>query len=799
MAWLLLAGLAVAAGALAAFLGEDVRVGSAAGPAGPAPDPGAAPPPPKPDGPRPGTLPPPEGRLVLDVTADPARLRRLGLVDGGRWFDLGTGEGAGLHLGGWQTGTGHRRAVLPGGRAVAVAPGVVARLVLPAELAATDHEVTLVAAVPGSRGAGQATVYVDDETIDHVRFPADGGFGGVRVTVPGERLAAPGPHVLSIRVPRVGRVDGVGQAGILLDQLGIVPLPAAPGDALDEPAEPRVDGRPDPSSTPLPPLVDGDAAVRLAPGAALAFVAPLGATGGWLRARTDDPGLARLAVEATVEGSGPPSLSDAVGAGPDGVVAWAIPGSEGAAHLTTVTLRWPADALAELRLRGLRVTAPEAADGADGSPSPADPTPPRWRNAVVILCDTLRADALQAIDPTSRVKTPSVDRLAAGAATFLAAHAQENWTKPSVATLLSGLLPWEHGAQDGDSVVPRSARLLSERLRDAGFHTGAFIANGYVSDKFGFERGWSTWRNYIREGRRTPARFVARDVLAWLDERPPDARFFLYVHTIDPHVPYIVPDEDLAQYDPDPYAGPVDFGKDRDLLGRIKTGKLAVNARDRRRLRALYDAEISYHDHHLATILEALDRRGLAEETIVVFTSDHGEEFFDHGSVGHGHSVYEELLRVPLMIRLPGWTDGGFRTAEVAGLVDVAPTLFDGLGLPIPDDLSGRSLLPGLRGEAPAAPPVAVSAFMNGWRSAVEGPRKLVQRTLQETRLYDLASDPGETRNLAAERPVAVDHLRWVLGRSLTGEVRTAPSTVIDPATAAQLRALGYAADFRTE
>jgi len=191
-------------------------------------------------------------------------------------------------------------------------------------------------------------------------------------------------------------------------------------------------------------------------------------------------------------------------------------------------------------------------------------------------------------------------------------------------------------------------------LSEAGFHTGAFICNGYVSGKFGFRRGWSTYRNYIREGRRTRSEFVAADVLSWLDKRPEDKPFFLYVHTIDPHVPYRPPSNVLSLYgDPD-YKGPVSFRSSATLLEDVKLKKVTLKEKDKQQLEALYDAEITYHDVHFNAIMQGLERRGVDDETLVIVTSDHGEEFWDHGSVGHGHNVYEELLHVPLFMRLPG-------------------------------------------------------------------------------------------------------------------------------------------------
>jgi len=444
--------------------------------------------------------------------------------------------------------------------------------------------------------------------------------------------------------------------------------------------------------------------------------------------------------------------------------------------------------------------------------TPAAPqveAPTTIRNVLVYLIDTLRADKLSPYNGDTRVQTPGLSRFLESAVTMLGAHSQENWTKPSVATLLTSLMPWEHTATGGESVLPRSVEMLPEILSEAGYSTGSFIANGYVSSRFGFGQGWDSYRNYIREGRRTDAEFVAADTLQWLDRISEEQPFFLYVHTIDPHVPYRPPDEFLEMYDSEPYRGPVNFRRDATLLENIKIGRIDVNARDRRRLEALYDGEISYHDIHFNAILEGLSRRGHADDTIVIVTSDHGEEFWDHGSVGHGHSVYEELLRVPLFVRIPGVTRGMTQIEGAVGLVDVVPTILETLQMPIPDHMSGRSFLDRLRGQDQDHPPSTTSGFMENWRTIVVDDWKLIQRRLTDPRIYNLREDRGEENDVAARSPIATRWLRGELGLSLAESQpqsrrrrRTrhrAEQTAIDPELEAQLRALGYIGTSRPE
>jgi arylsulfatase A-like enzyme len=206
--------------------------------------------------------------------------------------------------------------------------------------------------------------------------------------------------------------------------------------------------------------------------------------------------------------------------------------------------------------------------------------------------------------------------------------------------------------------------------------------------------------------------------------------------------------------------------------------------------------------------MKGLEKRGLADETMVVITSDHGEEFWDHGSVGHGHSVYDELLHIPMIVRLPGVTEGKPRIPAAVGLVDVMPTILDALGQEIPEELSGRSFLPELRGETATAPRSAVAGFMTGWRTLAVGKLKLIQRTLHRPRLYDVSRDPGETQDLAESRPIAVRYARGLLGLSLADATssggaprtrrarpkkqHTSEKTDIDEKTRKQLEALGY-------
>jgi arylsulfatase A-like enzyme len=699
-----------------------------------------------------------------------------------RVLDFGEASGAQYTLGGWLTGTGADHGF--GEDRALLGVSKVLKIALPIEQAGS-HRLSLRVR---SFAATTLSVHVNGESV--VDAPLDGkSFQVIDKVLPAEQLKL-GENLVQLRVARTGASPRGGEASIALDWMRVGPA-QAPHDAARPPALAELAAPA--GQTPALNIGSGD---RLAYG----FEVPEGAE---LRATLLAHDGAKLSVTAERDGKPIETLLTTKSA----KEAVRIPLGRFAHELVRLSFRVEGAGRIELHKPEVVIVDdaafPKAAAGA------------KPRNVIIVLIDTLRADKLDAYKPGSRVKTPGLTTFLQSAAVMQNARTQENWTKPSIATLLSSLLPWQHNAVTGESKVPASVELLPELLQDRGYYTGAFIANGYVSDKFGFKQGWSTYRNYIREGRRTIAQEVAADVVEWLDKRPKDKPFFLYMHTIDPHVPYKPPKSFLDLYDPAPYSGPVDFSKTNELLEKIKVGSMKLNARDKVRLEALYDGEISYHDVHFAATLRALEERGLDKETVIVVTADHGEEFWDHGSVGHGHSVYDELLHVPMILRIPGVTEGKQNLPDAVGLVDVMPTVLDAIGQEKPSDLVGASFLPELLGQGTTAPRTNVSGFMQSWRTVGIGSLKLLQRAPENMWLYDVKADPGETKDISKERPLALRYARSMLGITLSeGEngkrygspdVAAAPTkaappkrvhkeekTDIDPETEKQLRALGY-------
>jgi choline-sulfatase len=690
-------------------------------------------------------------RFALARHFERAEIRYLGT----QILDLGSPAGSQHTAGGWMSNVGPDREI--DGASAAISIGPRAMLTFQAEGRAAPISVRV-----RSFRAGTAQLYLDDREIASSELAAN-TWSEIRAELSADHLA-PGEHELMVRFERSGTIEGAPRAFLAIDRV-------------------LIGGEPPPEGAPIAEEIEGMPALGVPRGfwVGYSMEVPEGAR---LRGVLERGGA--IEVWAHADGREPARLESI--------------GANDRAQPLDVDLSAYANEVARIELRAVRATrlrhpAIVTLDRTE------EVSAPRPRNVIIYLIDTLRADRLSVYEPETRVRTPGISRFARDAALLTNARAAECWTKPSVATLLSSLLPWEHTAFADASAVPSSVRLLPEMLRDRGFSTAAFVANGYVSERFGFQRGWDRWRNYIREERSSRGDHVANDVVRWLDDRPADRPFFLYVHAIDPHVPYRPPEDFVRMYDPEPYRGPVDFSRDGLLLENIKSGRLRLGERDRRRLEALYDGEVSFQDAQLASIMDALEHRGLDDDTLIAITADHGEEFWDHGSVGHGHSLHEELVHVPLIIRAPGLPAQRFESA--VGLVDVVPTLLDALGEPIPEELSGRSLWPELRGAGGEAPRASVAGFMEYWRSAATGRYKLIARSRNRIALFDLDHDPREQNDLARERPIAAAYLRATLGLHLARSRSDAPAQTrrprhrardaqIDPEIRAQLEALGY-------
>ncbi len=398
-------------------------------------------------------------------------------------------------------------------------------------------------------------------------------------------------------------------------------------------------------------------------------------------------------------------------------------------------------------------------------------------NVLLITFDATRGDHMDWASGRKDV-TPMLDALVARGTWFKADITAQPLTLPSHTSIMTGLYPYHHGVRNnGTYIVPPDAVTLAERLKDAGYQTHGIVSAFVLDSQFGLDQGFDSYDDDLSGGPeqkmfmfkevradRTAARAVQWLTDVWNHQDP----FFMWVHFFDPHADYEPPADIAARFPGDPYTG-----------------------------------EIAFADRELGRVIKELDDRGQLDNTIIVFTSDHGEGLGEHGEDTHGLFVYDSTTHVPLVFKGPGVPAGG-RVDDVVRSVDIVPTVLDLLGLAIPDGLDGQSLVPVWHGDT--SPRVAytetlVPRLSFGW-SEVRALRadqwKVVDAPRDE--VYDMATDPHELHDLAATQAGSGEPL--LLFNDMTRRVAEdpfaqgsqAPSTM-DSATRAKLAALGYVSD----
>ena len=443
-----------------------------------------------------------------------------------------------------------------------------------------------------------------------------------------------------------------------------------------------------------------------------------------------------------------------------------------------------------------------AATGCRREPVRLPPAAP----VVVVVVDTLRADGL-GLYGYPRATSTALDQLAQQGAVFDRAFTTSPWTLPSVGSLFTGRYPSGHGSgrakiqsESGrsrrvftslDSSVPSLAAILS----GAGYDTAAFVTNTFLRPGFGLAAGFDTYdhtRNRFLAKRR--ADVMVDQALTWIDAREVATPWLLVLHLLDPHQPYDPPAGEAGRFTSE-YRGELTapIGPDSGLVRRVKRGQVELDGADRAFVRGVYDEEVAFVAAQVARFLEALVRRSVLERGLVVLTADHGEEFFDHGALEHGHTLYQELLRIPFAIWGHGVRAG--RYSEPVSLVDVLPTILDATGVAAPDGVDGASLWPLLtaRGELGERQLIAENSLYGDQRRAiVEWPWKLIVNLEKpEIALYDLERDPEEGENLAEQRPEVAERLAAALRERAPRVIRQDP-VELDADTRRELRALGY-------
>jgi len=447
-------------------------------------------------------------------------------------------------------------------------------------------------------------------------------------------------------------------------------------------------------------------------------------------------------------------------------------------------------------------------------------------NVILIVADALRADHLGSYGD-ARTKTPNLDGLAARGIRVDQVYASASRTTPATASLLTSQYPVVSGLVSAGYWLSEGKVSVGDVFQQAGYRTGGIVANPLLSQRFGWGGGFDTWieetpSGALRQHRATPiyatllglglwspsehftrAETVVRDARAWM-AREPGRPFFLYLHLMDVHDPYVPPPPFDSMYVADAAARwPMKFG----TLPAISRGIVAVEPEDLARLMALYDGALSYMDDQIGVLLAAVKELGVAEKTVIAFTADHGEEFNEHGGLAHARTLYEEVVRIPLIVNGPGVAGGRVLSGPVRQ-IDVAPTLLEAAGLAFPLKVEGASLWDAVSRLTPLAPrevfmEESYLGYPSPWhnlRAYRRGSLKAIGRTFfvggqgpRRWELYDLAEDSRERREIAALRPDEVGALRAKIEETARrSKAGTGDHDPMDEELRRRLRALGY-------
>ena len=433
---------------------------------------------------------------------------------------------------------------------------------------------------------------------------------------------------------------------------------------------------------------------------------------------------------------------------------------------------------------------------------------------ILITIDTLRADALAA-PAAGRPATPNLDAFAAESFVFENGVSSGAWTQPGVTGLLTGLDPFTHRVGLGAAILPQNLPTLPERMAAAGYQIAGSGLNPVVRQTgLAAVWPWIHWHPYratpesvgaylLTEGvdyyRWNPSSAQLVDfAIDWLDGNA-GAEFFYWLHFYDPHVPYSPPSELVPGAPP---SVRFDATVRNQELDWMRHGYANLTAGELDWVHGLYNAEVEYVDRELGRYLARLEELGVYDDALIVVSSDHGEEFFEHGGFEHGHTLYQELLHVPLIVRPPGGA-AGRRAADFVSTASVTPTVLDLAGVDYdPAEMTYPSLRPYLEGAPDLFAEPVFSAgvrFHENWMGVVFDDYKYIQRlTSGREELYDLAADPRETVNLQnaelLERGRTLIAERLALGEKLRERLGIGDETAqpLDDATRRQLESLGY-------
>ena len=478
----------------------------------------------------------------------------------------------------------------------------------------------------------------------------------------------------------------------------------------------------------------------------------------------------------------------------------------------------PADAAPQQPL-AKQVEAPAAAPAAPALIRPVEPAVKKkldYKNLLLITVDTLRADHLGCYGGNNPA-SPHIDAMAADGTVFERAFATKGSTWPSLATIQTGLYPVTHGVRYNGMTLDSKFDTLAEVLAPSGYNSAVFTANGGQQRWEGFEMK-VLLKNEPRDKGVTDA------AVDWLDKNG-GKKFYLWLHYMGPHGPY-EPPKDFNKFTDKNYKGTIDGSFER--LTRAFVRQERLSDADLAYARGLYDGEIAFTDDQIGRVLDKVSSLGILDDTLVVFSADHGEELGEHhGYWHHQASLYEGVLHVPMIFKMPGKVPAGDRVPTLVSLVDLAPTILDLLGVKRPDAYEGASLAAAFEKKPIEHGPVfgewgdkmlyirteqykyvynpsgfqpPVKRERNQAGSETERKKDDHVLPLEKQELYEIAKDPKETNNLASSSPDVIAKLESELktgymdkyGWKLEDKAEEKLQQQLDPETRQELQNLGY-------
>jgi hypothetical protein len=393
------------------------------------------------------------------------------------------------------------------------------------------------------------------------------------------------------------------------------------------------------------------------------------------------------------------------------------------------------------------------------------------KRVIFWVIDTQRADSYDFYNPTTRVATPNFSKLAKKATLFEDCYSTGNESQASGASLHTSTYPAVHKVFQEKNKLPLSLTTFAEALSAAGFITAGYSANGYISSSWQFTQGFGEFISLLHEQKPDDGRYIWGLGKKFLEQHPND-KVLLYMHTAEPHVPYKANKGLIDHYEKN-YTGRYPYAVSGNETGAIRGGKLILTEAERVHVRALYDNEVEQNDVYFGEVFNDLEKSDLLRDSILIVTADHGEDMFEHGEkrIGHGRSLFQAVLWIPLIVYAPGLYPEGKRVSVGVEHVDILPSILEAAGVPLPEGAQGESLLKVSWSEV-LYPRAAISSWFLNQYALKLGRYKWVTRTSVDGDLFDLQAFPDEKTISTKTSPIAARLLQETVSFYLPFQTR---------------------------